>query len=87
MKHLIYILLALASCKDTHHEVRYNADGTDSVVHVSYFDGQQFTSFYMNYPQFKVLYDSVGYEGCYDYARAHELPVYWLREYSKYKRH
>lgn len=87
MKHLIYIALLLASCKDTTHEVRYKPDGTDSVVHVSYYDGHQFTTFYMSYPNFKVLYDSLGYEGCYDYARAHELPDFWLREYSTYKRH
>jgi hypothetical protein len=87
MKHLIYILLlALASCRDTAHEVRYKPDGTDSVVHVNYFDGKQFTTFYLDYPTFKILYDSVGYEGCYDYRIAHELPVYWQREYSRYKK-
>ena len=88
MKHLLYILLfALISCKETHHEVRYKPDGSDSVVHVTYFDGSQFTTFYMSFPNFKIIYDSLGYEGCYDYARSHELPVYWQREYSKYKRH
>lgn len=87
MKHLFYILLiALASCKDTTHEVRYSPDGSDSVVYVRYYDGQQFTSFYMAYPQFRVLYDSVGYEGCYEYARHHQLPVFWQRKYSKYKK-
>jgi hypothetical protein len=87
MKHLIYILFfAIASCKETTHEVRYSPDGTDSVAHISYYDGKQFTTFYMSYPNFKIIFDSLGYEGCYEYAREHELPVFWLREYSKYKK-
>lgn len=86
MKHLFIILLfALASCADYNHEVRYSPDSKDSVVYVRYYDGQQFTTFYMAYPQFKIVYDSLGYEGCYDYARTHELPRYWLKKYRTYK--
>lgn len=83
---IIFLLFALLSCKDTNHEVRYSPDGKDSVVYVSYYDGRQFTTFYMGYGQFKAVYDEEGYEGCYDYYREHELPAHWLRTYSKYKR-
>ena len=87
MKILLTILLfALISCTDAGHEVRYSPSGNDSVVYVKYFDGQQFTTFYMSYPAFKTIYDSLDYEGCYDYYREHQLPAYWQKEYSKYKR-
>lgn len=87
MKKILYILLfALTSCKETSHEVRYKPDGTDSVVHVSYYDGNQFNTFYMAYELFKDVYDKEGYEGCYEYCLSHDLPDYWLCEYSKYKK-
>lgn len=88
MKKLFYIaLIALASCRpDESHEVRYSPDGTDSIAHVSYFDGSQFNIFDMAYAQFKTLYDEGGYEACYEYARTHELPVAWQRKYAGYKK-
>jgi hypothetical protein len=39
----------------------------------------------MSYENFKVIYDSVGYEGCYEYYLGHELPLYWRKKYSTYK--
>lgn len=81
----IILLFALLSCSDTSHEVRYKPDGTDSVAYIRYFDGVQFNTFYMSYPNFKIIYDSAGYEGCYEYYINHEMPLYWKREYSKYK--
>lgn len=88
MKKYIYIaLIALTSCNlDNSHEVRYSPDGTDSIAHVQYFDGDQYTSFDMPYAQFKMLYSEGGYEACYEYALQHELPVYWQRKYAGYKK-
>lgn len=87
MKKLLPILFfALASCTDYNQEVRYSPDGSDSVVHINYYDGQQFNTFYMAYEQFKMIYDNQGYEGCYYYYREHQLSAEKLREYSKYKK-
>jgi hypothetical protein len=87
MKKLIYILFfALVSCAEYSHEVRYSPDGKDSIAYVRYYDGQQIHTFYMPYEQFKIVFDNQGYEGCYDYARRNELPVFWLKKYSKYKK-
>lgn len=86
MKRLLPILFFLTSCADTSHEVRYSPSGKDSVVHVKYYDGQQFNAFYMNYGAFKEVHSEEGYEGCYNYYRENQLPKEKLREYSKYKR-
>jgi hypothetical protein len=86
MKIFFPILFFLTSCAEYNHEVRYSPDGTDSVVYVRYYDGQQFNTFYMQYEEFTVIRESQGYEGCYYYYREHQLPQYWLKEYSKYKR-
>ena len=83
----LFLLLLLIGCSrpSTIHVVRYSPDGKDSIAIVSYFDGQQFNTFYMPYQQFKTLYDDGGYEAVYDYYLAHELPEFWLKKYKEYK--
>lgn len=90
MKKILYILLlALASCSEesTTHEVRYSPDGTDSVAYVRYFDGQQFNNFFMPHENFKIIFDSAGYAGVYEYWRDYTLPLpeFWRKRYSTYK--
>lgn len=88
MKKLLYIaLVALASCNvNSMHEVRYSSDGRDSVVFMMYFDGEQYNNAYINYPQFKTLYQEGGYDAVYDYVTTQDMPVYWMRKYAEYKR-
>ena len=86
MKKLILMLLLIGcSPTSTKHVIRHSPDGKDSVAFVRYYDGQQFTSFFMSYENFKVIYDSVGYEGCYEYYLSHELPLFWRKKYATYK--
>lgn len=82
----LFLLLFLISCKPTtHHEVRYSPDGKDSVAFIMYFDGQQFNRFYIAYPAFRTVFESGGYEGCYEYYLDNELPLKVVSKYDTYK--
>lgn len=90
MKKLLSIitLAVLLSCNGTPdpiHEVRYSADGKDSVVLIRYFDGRAFNEFYMHYVVFDSIYEGEGYDKCYEYSKEHELPVYWQERYKDYR--
>lgn len=82
----IILLLFLISCKPTtHHEVRTSPDGKDSVAFILYFDGKQYNQFYIPFPAFKTVFESGGYEGCYEYYLDNELPIKAQSKYATYK--
>lgn len=78
MKRLLTILAitALFACNgdvEPSHEAQWSKDGKDSVVYVRYKDESgNWINFYMQYMLFNSLFNSGGYNACYNHYRQNE---------------
>lgn len=90
MKRLLTILTisALFACNgdaEPSHEAQWSKDGKDSVVYVRYKDESgNWVNFYMQYMLFNSLFNSGGYNACYNHYRSN--PTHYTNHnfYSSY---
>jgi hypothetical protein len=95
MKRLLLLLaiVALFACNDestegaaSSHEQQWSADGKDSVVYVRYKDDNgNWVNFYMQYLLFNSLFNSGGYNACYNHYHSNPAQYYNVSHYSSYR--